>query len=273
MKWVLRIFGGLLGLLVLILATAYVTSWFKLQKQFEPEADTFVASTGHDLDEALRVSRIMGCAGDCHGKDLGGNVLVDIPMVVRIAPPSLSKAAREMTDAEFERAVRQGIKTDGGSILIMPSQVYHPMTDDHLSMILELARSTPLVDHGYDGVGLKPVASIMLALGKVPLIADEVERKARITDPYADPETTGEYFAASCRACHGSDLRGKESEGAPDMRVLAAYDRDDFEVLMREGIGVGGRELDPMMKSNSLEHFQYFTDYELDALYEYLRKQ
>ena len=42
---------------------------------------------------------------------------------------------------------------------------------------------------------------------------------------------------------------------------------------MRQGIGVGGRELDPMMKSNSLEHFQYFTDEEMDALYAYLRKQ
>jgi hypothetical protein len=59
-------------------------------------------------------SRARGCIG-CHGTALEGRVFVDEPWLARVVAPDPTRIAREYSDAELERAIRRGVRRDGGS--------------------------------------------------------------------------------------------------------------------------------------------------------------
>jgi mono/diheme cytochrome c family protein len=95
-----------------------------------------------------------------------------------------------------------------------------------------------------------------------------------IDHPYEAPTSSlelGEYLVTlSCIGCHGVDYKG--ARNAPNLAVIAAYSREDFGTLMRDGLGVGRRQLDTMGKMVG-ERFVYLTDSEVNAIYEFLRER
>jgi mono/diheme cytochrome c family protein len=80
----------------------------------------------------------------------------------------------------------------------------------------------------------------------------------------------GRYISrVTCAECHGPELKG--GNDTPDLIVAGAYSRDEFERLMVDGIGSGGRKLKPMMEGVSKGRFSKMTPWERDALYGYLK--
>ena len=76
----------------------------------------------------------------------------------------------------------------------------------------------------------------------------------------------------SCNECHGLDLRGQTQYGStPDLAILAAYSREEFEQLMRKGISRVGRDDMPLMSMIARDRFAAWTEEEMDALYVFLR--
>jgi mono/diheme cytochrome c family protein len=95
---------------------------------------------------------------------------------------------------------------------------------------------------------------------------------ARSSREPTDTLALGEYLAKGiCSMCHGSDLRGEEAveNQAPNLSIAAAFSLEGFTQVLREGIGLGGRELIEMKEA--ADSFKHLTDAEIAALHSYLR--
>jgi mono/diheme cytochrome c family protein len=92
-------------------------------------------------------------------------------------------------------------------------------------------------------------------------------------DAVAEPQLArGEYLAMTmCNECHGLDVRGFAMfpPPTPDLAMVAAISREDFETLIRTGVGIGGRELG-LMGLVAPDRFPELTEQEIDDLYAYL---
>ncbi len=98
-------------------------------------------------------------------------------------------------------------------------------------------------------------------------------------DPAEQPVLAeGEYLAMTmCNECHGLDLRGDSfyssldgSPPTPDLAVVAAYDRGQFETLIESGYAMDGRRLG-LMALVAPDRFPSLSDDEIDSLHAYLQ--
>ena len=98
-------------------------------------------------------------------------------------------------------------------------------------------------------------------------------------DPAEQPILAeGEYLAMTmCNECHGLDLRGESyysgwdgGPPTPDLAIVAAYDRAEFETLIESGYGLGGRKLG-LMALVAPDRFPALSDSEVDSLHKFLQ--
>ena len=147
LRWTLRIAGGLVALIVLVVAAVYTISEFRFRKRYEVPSHTIVATA--DSATAARGEHIVksrGCMA-CHGKNLVGKVEMEDPMFGRLAGPNLTNGGRgaELSDADWERAVRHGVKRDGTPLFIMPAFEHTGLSDEDIGAIAAYARSLPTI--------------------------------------------------------------------------------------------------------------------------------
>jgi mono/diheme cytochrome c family protein len=241
-----------------------------------PAGEEMVTDGSARLAEGERLARIRGCIG-CHGSALEGKVFFDQPWLARVVAPDLTRIASDYTDAELERVIRRGVRRDGRSTWAMPSPMYYHLSDDDLSdddlaMMIAYIRSVAPSDGYTTEVRLRLLGRLLVFSGKLPPLVAEIDTLAPRTAPDpTDPQSLGRYLAmTSCTECHGPDLRGpREGDGAPDLRIAAAFSPDDFARLMREGVGLAGRELG-LMGGVARGRFVHFTDEEVRAIHAYL---
>lgn len=92
-------------------------------------------------------------------------------------------------------------------------------------------------------------------------------------DPTSNPQLAhGEYLAMTmCNECHGLDVRGQTfyRPYTPDLAMVAAIERNEFERIIKTGTGVDGRPLG-LMRLVAPDRFPDLADDEIDALYAYL---
>lgn len=273
LKWTGMTLGALLSLI--LLAVAYV--WFAggaiLDREYAIPSSTFVATPRHaDLAEGKRLARIRGCFDGCHGDGAGGNVFNDDFAFGRIVAPDLTRAFAEMSDAEIDLAVRQGIRRDGRSMTVMPSASFHHLSDNDLNDIVAFIRSLPVTDGPTLEVNIGPVARFFIWQDIFRPQAEQIRDEAPwFSESDATSEhAAGKYIAVTvCGECHGMDLRGNE-DFTPSLAIAVAYSREDFGRLIREGIPVGDREL-ALMKEVAVKRFVHLNDDEVDALHAYLK--
>ena len=91
--------------------------------------------------------------------------LTRVPVPVS-GPPDLSAAVRRYDDGELAAIVRQGVRPDGRSLLVMPSEAYASMSDVDLGRIVGFLRSLPAAHGPGPQVDLGPLGSFGLATGK-----------------------------------------------------------------------------------------------------------
>ena len=220
----------------------------------------------------------------CHGGDAAGGPFITDSAMAILNAPNLTRGnggvGKQYTDADYDRAIRRGVRPDGTRLLIMPSWNYAAFSDDDAASVIAYIRSLPPVDRALPRVKLGPVGRILITTKKLPFDA------ARIADEGAPPTPPppmmvaeyGKYLTrvGGCMGCHGAHLSGGHLAGPPDappasnltVTGIGTWSVVDFMRTLTTGRDPSGHVLHPFMPWRTISQM---TDTELEAIYDYLR--
>lgn len=285
-KWLLIAIGGVIALLALVFALAFLMSEQRLNRQYQVELEPFeLEQTQSLVAQGEHLAVIRGCT-DCHGGDLGGQTVLEDPMLGTIAASNLTEGeggvAAAYSDAELARAIRHGVDYQNRGLLIMPSHEYFILSNDDVQSLIAYLRSLPAVDHQVPETQLTLLARALFVAGQLPALSAEViDHQAAhppAPDPAASPEY-GQYLAASCTGCHGIDFSGGpvpgSAPGSPEAAnltpagALGGWSEAGFMETLRTGNTPEGKQLDP--SNMPWPATAQMTDLELQALWSYLQ--
>lgn len=284
LKWIGIVLGGLILIIALAAGGMIASTNSRFHKTYDISPEPLVIPT----DEASLAFgarwAVMHCQ-ECHGEDLGGGTVLDDPGLGYVDAPNLTTGqggiASNYSDQDWVRAIRHGVKKDGTSVFIMPSDGFYYLSDADLGGIIAYMKTIPPVDREVRPQGLTPLAKILYAAGAFGdlLYAETIPHDVRPPAPAAGVTVEyGEYLvnAHGCRFCHGEQLSGKQpaepgSPLAPNLTPggeLADWNEADFFTLIRTGITPSGRKLSNFMIWEGLSHM---TDEEIRAMWMYLQ--
>jgi cytochrome c553 len=267
-KWA-GIGTGAVALLALFaVAYVFIASEQIIARRYPLPSSHIHASTDPSVIAlGARLVRPYGCA-DCHRPNLQGAYIADFGMRSR----NLTRLAQTFSDADFDRAIRKGLRPDGTSIAeTMPSDSFQYMPDRDVTAVVSYIRSlkpagpdipAPSYDlkARWDVLhGTKKMVSAWFPLQKPALDLGPLYGRAR------------EMAMSACGECHGTSLEGQGGPPPtpPNLAIVASYERADFVKFMRTGKAAGNREL-PMMSAVARVRISRLSDAELNALYDYL---
>ncbi len=284
----LRIVGGLVGLVLLVVLGAYAVSAVRLKKHYAVTGKVVPQPTDSaSLARGQALATLYGCTG-CHTPNLGGQQLIDAFPMAKLATSNLTRGeggvAATYSDADWDRAVRHGIKRDGTPLFLMPSLTFNRMSDEEFGRILAYVKSAPPVNRTPTPRVLYPIARVLhtFRLGPEPLVSAEVIDHTTQRNPQPAPGPTlayGEYVATACRFCHGENLGGQPVGGEPGAppsppigpnSVVSRWTEAQFVQTMRSGVTPEGRKLRPEFMP--WPAVGALHDDELHALYTYLHQ-
>ncbi len=284
LKWVGIVLGGVLGLIILALAGLLVSTEVRLNRVYAVTAEPVVVS---DDPASIAVGKHwaeMHCQS-CHTPDLGGGAFFKDDALGYVDAANLTAGkggiGSTYTDQDWVRAIRHGVRKDGTSVFIMPSNDFYHLSDSDLAGVIAYFKTVPPVDRETRPRALSPLAKILFAAGVFPnvLYAELIAHDTRPPAPPAgvNPEY-GAYLASAhgCASCHGKSLTGGQpsepgAPPAPDLTPdgdLGKWTEDDFRTSLRTGRTPDGRELSESMPWRGLGKM---TDDEMRAVWMYLR--
>ena len=278
-----RILAGLVALVLVVVLVSYGVSAWKLNRRYQIPASSVVAATDSaSIARGRALATIAGCTG-CHGATLGGRVMIDAFPFAHLAAPNLTRGRGGVgavyADADWERAIRHGVRRGGTPLFIMPSNEYSPFRDDEVGRIIAFVKSVPPVDNVTPPRSIYPLARVLHTFG-APLVAAEHIDHARLVP--VSPGATIEYgraMGAACRFCHGGTLAGQAVGGEPGAPpsppigptgYAARWTDAQFIHTMRTGVTPEGRRLrNEFMPWQALGQL---SDDELRGILMYLKK-
>jgi mono/diheme cytochrome c family protein len=261
-RWTGYVIGGLAVAAILAFAAVYLISENRLNTSYEVPFEAMDFDPSNEAVAAgQHIALIRGCT-DCHGPDLGGSPVVEDPMIGSIHAANLTGGAGGVgsiyTDADYEHAIRHGVRPDGGPLLVMPSAEYARLGDEDMNALIAYIRSVPDVDRTVPPIRLTPIARLLFLTGQLPPLAAEVIDHQAPHPPSPQPAANaayGEYLATSCTGCHGLDFSGGPIPGAAPGSPqsanltpagdLAGWDETDFLQALTTGMTPEGEMLDP----------------------------
>jgi len=286
--WTARILGGLVSLVLVVLAIVYVVSERRIHKRYE--VPVHALSVGNDsatITRGAKLAQLRGCT-DCHGPALAGTVMIDDPLLGRIAAANLTtgKGGRgaDLAPEDWERAIRHGLRRDGSTLVVMPAQEFQGLTDQDVAALIAYGRSLPPQDHEMPAQRYGPLGRALFVAGQIPLIpAEEVDQHKPHATAMDTTQTLkyGAYLAATCTGCHGMNLSGgklaHESATQPPARNLTpdtatgigGWSEQDFVRTLRTGTRPDGKTIDGSYMP--WKAVGQMSDNDLHALYGYLR--
>ncbi|MBC9033664.1 c-type cytochrome [Sphingomonas sp. JC676] len=272
MRFVRRAVAALVGLLLLFAAVVYGGSeWLIRRSHAVPLTAVTLPKDAASIEEGGRLAKLAGCRG-CHGPNGEGTVWTDIPWFIgHPAPPSIARKTADYSDPELVRLIQHGVRKDGSSLFIMPTDAHRNLADDDVLKIAAWIRTLKFTPKdSVVGSSWGPMGRFLMLTGEMaPSI--QVEKVA----PEHRPADIGRYYYdAVCSECHELH-KPKPFEGgkqiAPALAPMAAsYDSATFHKLLKTGVPPGGRNLG-VMKDVAVEGAYAFTDAEVDALQAYLK--
>jgi mono/diheme cytochrome c family protein len=273
LRWLGISFASLVGLAIVAYAVLYILSERVLQRTYEvPAVALSIPSDPASIAEGRRLATVRGCVAGCHGKNAAGAVMFDQPLIARIVAPNLTAATRKFSDQELAIIIRNGVRPDGRSLLVMPSETFVGLTDEDAARIIAFLKSLPEAAGPGPSISPGPVGRLGLAVGKFKMAAQLIAATVPPPDAANEEAKRGRYLSRTiCTECHGTDLRGAANPDftSPDLRVVAAYSYDAFTELLRTGVAIGGRNVG-VMSAQALNNLSHLTDSEMAALYSYL---
>jgi cytochrome c553 len=277
LKWTGFVVAGLLGIVLLGYSYLYFASERELDRQY-PVADNaalVIPTDVLEIAEGRRIAQLAGCM-HCHGDNLAGTVVDDIPNLVRLVAPNISTRLPDYTDAQLATVLRKGIKPDGKSVLFMPSEMFRHLRDEDLARLIAFLRSKPAVAVGItEATQLRPIGRLIIANGDYKPAALAIESLPAAAGSFDanDPLSRGRYLTMNfCSECHAQDLQGVAPINAPALAVAKGYSLEQFTRLMQQGIGLGDRQF-KMMSPTAKARFTQFTPDEVAAVHEFLQSR
>jgi len=275
LKWMGLVVVVLVGVALLGFAYLYFASERELNRQYTLADDaTFVVPTDSaEIAEGRRIAQLAGCM-HCHGDNLAGTVVDDIPNLVRLVAPNISTVLPKYTDAQLATVLRKGVKPDGKTVLFMPSEMFRHLRDEDLARVIAYVRTQPVVSDGVnEKTQLRPIGRLIIANGDYQLAARVIESLPMAASSFDanDPVSRGRYLTMNfCSECHGQDLQGVAPINAPALAVAKGYSLEQFTRLMQEGVGPGDRQF-KLMTPTAKARFTEFTPDEVGAVHAYLQ--
>lgn len=284
-KWFGRVLVALVALAVVGAGAVYAASERKLRETFDTTVPPVVVST--DSASIARgehlVRNVVSCTL-CHGDDLGGAVYMSSAPIGVMAGPNLTRGrggiGADYSDVDYARAIRRGVRRDGRSLIVMPSEVFTHLSQEDLGAMIAYIRQLPPVDREVPRSGFGPVGRALLAAGKMNiLVAGKTPRLSpRASVPRDTTPAYGRYLAdiSGCHGCHGFGLSGGRVAGPPDLPPasnltpagIGNWTEADFARVLRQGKRPDGSAVDEFMP---WEIFRGMADAEIHALWLYLR--
>ncbi len=282
LRWLLA-FGALL-LIVAIgsIAYVYVASSRLLSKTYTINSvpPVSVRSDAASLQRGKYLAERVALCVECHGEDMGGKLAADNFAMGRLAAPNLTRGQGGLgpaySDQDFVRAILHGVKKDGRSVTLMPSNDYR-FTEEDLGALLGYLRSLPPVDRVMPAKSVGPMARILGLFTDFPLAAaariDHANVRLAAPASAADPVATGAYLVstAACQGCHGADFTGGGGPppGAANITPIGIGDWSERQFLtaIREHKRPNGSPIDEAMP----RWYGQMSDADLRAIFAYLR--
>lgn len=265
-QWSLALAGIAVALSLLVPAVVWLRSETVIERRYPLPSSTVEASReAKPIARGTHLVAIAGCA-DCHGSDLEGR-LQGRDTVLPVWSSNLRLDAHAMSDEEFERAIRYGIRPASTSTWRMPAMDYTYMSEDDVAAIVSYLRTLAPSGTAKPPPEFDFRARMAIVTGDLVPVAERTLESPTSVDlgPRYDG---GRYLSRiACADCHGTDLTGNAE--APDLATVGHYSHNAFFALLRTGSGARGETL-PTMTRLARSRFSRLFDYEIDALYDYL---
>lgn len=280
-KWISIIIVVILAIIIVAAIAVTISSNSKQSKEYEIETGALTIPTdAESIAEGQRQAAIRGCT-ECHTSNFSGQLFIDDPALGKFYTTNLTtgkgNAVAGYTAADWDRAIRHGVGQDGKPLLIMPSTDYYRISDEDLGKMIAYLQSLEPVDQEWPESQPGPLARVLVVTGQLPFAAEEIDHsfvppksvKAEVSAAY------GDYLAATCTGCHGTDFSGGPVPGAapgdpPAANLtpasnLANWSEEDFMATLRTGVTPEGKVLDPQYMPWPITTLM--TDDELSALW------
>jgi mono/diheme cytochrome c family protein len=277
LKWAVRVVAGVALLAALAFGILYFRAASKMSAKYEVAVGLVAIPAGDAaaLAEGRRLATVY--CSHCHHDDFGGGKFIDDGLAKIDAlnlTPGKGSATAGYSDADWVRAIRHGVKKDGRSVIIMPSDAFARLSDEDLGAIVAFLKSAPPVDRSSMARDLRPLGTVLVGAG----MFDSEFHGARIDHAAPRPAppvktvsvSFGEYLVKSfgCYHCHGSDMGGQAAPSPADPYVpnltqggsLRAFSEDSFVAMVRGRSG-------PHMPWTSVKAM---NDDELRSIWRYL---
>ena len=284
LRWILVSLGVIVGIAVVAGGALYAVSGTKLTAKHDAPAETalVIPTDSASIAHGGRLMRAMPC-GQCHGDDLGGKVFADAGPFALLAAPNLTSGrggrTPPLTDVEWERAIRHGVRRDSTGLVIMPSEVLHGIADDEMAAMIAYLKQLPPVDRDTPPLKLRIIGRMVLGAGQLKTAAELSPRTAHLAAVDTTPGLDyGRYLVSigGCRACHGESLEGGPgvADGGPPASNLTPtgighYSEEDFVRAMRTGERpAGGGKINEEMP---WKYYGTMSDGALRSIAQYLK--
>lgn len=283
MKWTL----GIVGMLVLLAVAVVGAGWQLAQSRMARTIDVAphpvaYADDTATLERGKYLFESRGCA-DCHGANGGGHLFIDDGHL-KVAGPDITRAGvtAKYQSADWERAIRHGVKPSGRPMMVMPSEDYNRLTDADLSAIVSYVRRLPPREGAAAVMELPLPVRVLYGFGAIKDGAAKIDHSLPPAQP-VEPGVNvkhGAYVANMCMGCHGEHLSGGKIPGGPpawppaanltpgEGTVMTRYkDPATFIAMLRSGKRPDGSAIE-VMPFGALSKL---SDVDAQAVYEYLK--
>jgi len=284
LRWALIALGGVVALALGLAGILYGISAQRLAARHEVPAERalVIATDSSSIARGARLVAASPC-GQCHGADLGGNVFADAGPFAVLVGPNLTRGrggrTPPLTDAEWERAIRHGVRREGTGLILMPSEAFHGIADDEMAAMIAYLRQMPPVDREVPPTKLRIIGRLVLGAGQLKTAAALAPRTPHVASVDTTPGVEyGRYLVAKggCELCHGASLSGgpaRDSNGRPPSNLtptgIGHYTEADFIHALRTGQRPqGGGTLSDEMP---WKYYGKMSDGALQSLWLYLR--
>lgn len=277
LKWIGIVVGSVLGLVLLAGGVLYVLGGRRVAQTYTAETATLqLRADSATLARGAHLTRIHGCV-DCHTQTLGGQVFVDVPPF-RATAANLTRGkggvGSRYTPADWDRAIRHGVKPDGHPVLIMPSAAFHQLSDSDAAALIAYLQTVPPVDNELPPTEIRAPGRIAAMFQDMAMEVRTGRAPVAEMPAIAPTPEYGRYLTSiTCAYCHGEDLRGAQppkpgSPYAPDLAAAGKWEHAAFKQTLRTGVTPQGKKLDaenmPWTMTAAMD------DVELDAIHAYL---
>ena len=284
---VFRWFGFALIAVVILVAIGAVAVVFSSNHELDTHVVAAAPQPALGRGDVARGKHIFTAVSSCvvcHRDDAGGGPFITDAAMAVLNAPNLTRGPGGVgvlySDADYDRAIRRGVRPDGTRLLIMPSWDYAAFSDDDVASVIAYIRSLPPVDRATPRVKLGPVGRVLVATKQLTFDANRLIDEGPPPSPPPPMHTVeyGKYLAriGGCMSCHGSHLSGGHLEGSPDdppaanltPTGIASWSSADFIRTITKGQNPSGHKLNDFMPWRTIRNM---TDDELTAIYEYLK--